>query len=69
LDGDASSALTAGEAGKAMPAECVAPGLRGAAAITELPLLSGSWPAICRTTPLAPAIDPNAMKARASPSL
>jgi hypothetical protein len=38
-------------------------------AITDLPSTLGSWPAICTTTPLAPAIDPNTMKARASPAL
>jgi hypothetical protein len=31
-------------------------------AITDLPSTLGSWPAICTTTPLAPAIDPNTMK-------
>jgi hypothetical protein len=52
-----------------MVVESVALGLRGIAAITDLPTALGSWPAICTTMPLAPAIDPNTMKASASPAL
>jgi hypothetical protein len=52
-----------------MVVESVALGLRGIAAITDLPTALGSWPAICTTMPLAPAIDPNTMKASANPAL
>jgi hypothetical protein len=41
-------------------------GLRETAAITDLP--SGSWPAICTTTPLALAIDPQTSAAEAAAS-
>jgi hypothetical protein len=51
-----------------MAVESAALGFREIA-ITDLPSTLGSWPAICTTTPLAPAIDPNTMKARASPAL
>ena len=56
-------ALIAGEAG-----ESVVPGLRGIAAMTDLPSTLGSWPATCSTRPLAPAIDPHTMKATAHPA-
>ena len=49
-----------------MAVESAALGFRDIA-ITDLPPTLGSWPAICTTTPLAPAIDPNTMNARASP--
>ena len=69
LDGDAvpcrlSGVLTAGGAGETI-VESVALGLRGIVATTDLPSTLGSWPAICMTTPLAPAIDPPTMKATA----
>ncbi|OLB73102.1 MAG: hypothetical protein AUI16_18405 [Alphaproteobacteria bacterium 13_2_20CM_2_64_7] len=71
-DGDAEScrlsgALTGREAGETI-VESVAPELRGIVAITDLPSIWGSWPAICTTTPLAPPIDPNTMKARTNPA-
>src|SRR5205823_433778 len=69
LDGDAEScrlsgALTAGEAGETI-VETVVLGLRGTTAMTDLPSTWDSCPAICRTRPLAPAIDPHTMKATA----
>ena len=72
LDGDAvpcrlSGVLIAGEAGETI-VESVVPGLRGTAAMTDLPSTLASWPAICRTRPLAAAIDPHMMKATASPA-
>jgi hypothetical protein len=72
LDGDAvpcrlSGVLTAGGAGETI-VESVALGLRGIVATTDLPSTLGSWPAICMTTPLAPAIDPPTMKATAHPT-
>ena len=74
LDGDPescrlSAALMAGEAGETI-VESVAAGLRGISpcAITDLPSTLVSWPAICTTTPLAPAIDPHTMKATAAPA-
>jgi hypothetical protein len=65
LDGDAvtcrlSGALVVGEAGETI-VESKVPGLRGTAVTTDLPL--ASWPAICRTRPLALAINPHTMKA------
>jgi len=73
LDGNAKSrrlsgALAAGEAGETILVESVARELRGIAAIIDPPLVLGSS-AICTNIPLAPAIDPNTMKARASPTL
>ncbi len=73
LDGDAVpcrlfGALIAGEAGETI-VETVVLGLRGTAAMTDLPSTLASWPAICRTRPLAPAIDPHMMKATAHPAL
>ena len=70
LDGDAEScrlsgALLAGEGGETI-VEGVVLGLRGTVAITDLP--SGSWPAICITTPLALAIDPHTSAAEAAAS-
>jgi hypothetical protein len=72
LDGDVEScglsgALIAGEAGETI-VESVVPGLRGIAAMTDLPSTLGSWPVICSTRPLAPAIDPHTMKATAGPA-
>jgi hypothetical protein len=72
LDGDAEScrlsgALMAGEGSETI-VEGVALGLRGAVAITGLPLTSGSWPAICTTTPLTLAIDPHTSAAEAAAS-
>ena len=73
LDGDAetcrlSGALTPGKAGETI-VESVVPRLRGTAAMTDLPSRLASWPASCRTRPLAPAIDPHMMKATAHPAL
>jgi hypothetical protein len=72
LDGDAEScrlsgALMAGEGSETI-VEGVALGLRGAVAITGLPLTSGSLPAICTTTPLTLAIDPHTSAAEAAAS-
>ena len=60
-------ALIAGEAGETI-VETVVLGLRGTTAMTDLPSTLDSWPAICRTRPLAPAIDPHTMKATAHPA-
>ena len=72
LDGDPVpcrlfGALIAGEAGETI-VESVVPRLRGTAAMTDLPSTLASWPAICRTRPLAAAIDPHVMKATVHPA-
>src|SRR6516164_7248228 len=69
LDGDAVpcrlfGALIADEAGETI-VESVVLGLRGTAAMTDT---LASWPAICRTRPLAAAIDPHMMKATVHPA-
>jgi len=70
LAGDAvpcrlSGALAAGEAGETI-VESKVP--EGAAAMIDLPSMLASWPAICRTRPLALAINPHTMKATTRPS-
>ena len=72
LDGDAVpcrlfGALIADEADVTI-VESVVLGLRGTAAMTDLPSTFASWPAICRTRPLAAAIDPHMMKATVHPA-
>src|SRR5262249_9388075 len=72
LDGDGVpcrlfGTLIVGEAGETI-VESKVPGLRGTAAMTDLPSTFASWLAICRTRLLAPAIDPHTTKATTHPA-